>query len=47
MDNVYINLLKTYIKETSKLVEERITKTDLIIQDETNTNKINKQFTDF
>lgn len=41
MDNVYFNLLKTYIKETSKLVDERMSKTDLIIQDEANANKTN------
>jgi len=35
MDKVYYNLLKTYLKETSKLSAEIITKTDLIIQEET------------
>ena len=34
MDKVYYHLIKTYIQETSKLVEERVTKHDLIIQEE-------------
>lgn len=31
MDKVYHHLLKIYVKETSKLVDERITKNDLTV----------------
>jgi hypothetical protein len=34
MDKVYYHILKTYIAETSKLVEEKLTKHDMIIQEE-------------
>lgn len=34
MDKIYYHLLKTYIKETQKLVDERIGKHDLIILEE-------------
>lgn len=31
MDKVYYDILKTYLKETQKLVQERVSKNDLII----------------
>ena len=34
MDSIYYHLLKTYFKETTKLMEERVGKFDLIIMDE-------------
>ena len=34
MDKIYYHLLKTYIKESHKLVEERVNKNDMIILDE-------------
>lgn len=41
MDKIYYHLLKTYISETAKLVEERVTKHDLIIIDEKDKQKNN------
>ncbi len=34
MDKIYYNLLKTYIIESSRLFEERITKNDFIVIDD-------------
>ena len=34
MDKIYYHLLKTYIKESQKLVEERVSKNDMIILDD-------------
>jgi len=34
MDKIYYQLFKTYVIESAKLVEERITKNDLIIIDD-------------
>lgn len=47
MDKVYFNLLKTYLKETAKLVEERISKSDLIIQEDNPKNKGSSHGIDF
>ncbi|CDW80276.1 vacuolar protein sorting-associated protein 52 homolog [Stylonychia lemnae] len=41
MDKVYYQLLKTYMKETQKLVEERVSKHDLIVIDESLKHKTN------
>lgn len=34
MDQIYYQLIKTYIKDTTKLAEERMSKYDLIVYDE-------------
>lgn len=31
MNKIYYHLIKTYIKESKKLIEERLTKYDLIV----------------
>jgi hypothetical protein len=31
MNKIYFNLIKVYIKESRKLIEERVTKYDLIV----------------
>lgn len=35
MDKIYYTLIKTYVKETAKLLDERMNKYDLIVFDET------------
>ena len=34
MNKIYYNLMKVYITDSAKLIEERITKNDLVIVDE-------------
>lgn len=39
MDKVYYYIIKTYVHDTQKLVEERLTRQDLIIREEHNKSK--------
>lgn len=40
MDKVYYNLIKTYIKDSAKIISERVGKNDLIIKEGQDKNKI-------
>lgn len=45
MNKIYYYLIKTYIKETKKLIGDRITKTDMIVVEDIKPSQQNKAIT--
>lgn len=45
MNKIYTHLIKTYVKETKKLIHERVTKHDLIVVEDIKPDKASKTLT--